>query len=189
METIKKIMLPVAMCLAIGLGASSCTKTTDTKKLAEESDESKFGHSEKENDALFLINAAAINLEEIELGKIAEQNSERTDVQTLGKMMHDEHIKCLEGLVVLAKSKNITIPSSPTDEAKAAVKNTQDLMGNDFDKIYCDMMVKGHKKAIAMFEKETKVSKDKDITAWAEKTLPDLKRHLEHAEACQMKCK
>ena len=44
-------------------------------------------------------------------------------------------------------------------------------------------MLKGHKKAVSDFEKASKSAKDPDVKAFAEKTLPTLKHHLEKVQA------
>ena len=42
-----------------------------------------------------LVNAAEINLEEIQLGQLAQKYSLNADVKSLGKMMETEHAKKL----------------------------------------------------------------------------------------------
>jgi putative membrane protein len=190
LKYIRTTFIQTGVVAAIVFGISSCNKmakTEDTKVVAEESNEMKFGNGEKERDAEFLVKAAEVNLEEIELGKLAQENSENANVQELGKMMEEAHKKCLKGLTALAEKKMITIPLSCTDEVKAEHKKLSQLKNADFDKEFCGMMVKGHEKTIAAFEKETKESKDKEITLWAENTLPDLKKHLELVIVCQKK--
>ena len=58
-----------ALILIITFGMGSCNneKTEDTKEVAEESNDAKF-ENKKENDADFMVAAAGINLEEIQLG-------------------------------------------------------------------------------------------------------------------------
>ena len=67
--------------------------------------------------------------------------------------------------------------------------NKSEILINDFDKEYCDMMVKGHKDAIDMFEKAVNECEDSDIKSWASSMLPGLRTHLEHAMTCDDKMK
>ncbi len=53
--------------------------------------------------------------------------------------------------------------------------------GAAFDKAYCEHMVMGHNKAIALFESATKTS-DPELASFAKKTLPTLKEHRQMAE-------
>ena len=178
----------VIAAVLVGTSCSSNDDKKDTKDVAEEHNEKKFDDTDKEDDAKFLVNAAEINLEEILLGKLAQHNSTVIDIRELEKMMEVEHTKCLNDLTNLANEKSISIPTSATDNAEDAYKKLSDKSGNDFNKAYCDMMVKGHKDAIEMFEKESLKSNDTDIKEWAIATLPDLRRHLDHAIKCQKEC-
>jgi putative membrane protein len=174
------------------IGATSCSdkkNLEDTKYLAEEHKEAKFDNTPKERDSQFLVNAAEIDLEEIQLGKLAQQNSNLIDVKELGMLMETEHGKSLTNLNTLAVKKIITIPANLTDKAKKAYDKLNEKSGKEFDKDYCEMMVKGHKDAIFLFDKASTECSDSDIRAWALSTLPALRTHLDHAITCQEKCK
>ena len=56
------------------------------------------------------------------------------------------------------------------------------MNGADFDKAYMAQMVDDPKKDIGAFEKEEKKGSDTTVKAFAEKTLPILKHHLEMAK-------
>ena len=167
---------------------SSCgnnSKPEDTKEVAEEHNDAKFDNKKQEKDAQFLVNAAEINLEEIKLGQLAQEKGNASHIKELGKMMEDAHTKSLAELIALAKTKIITIPTSPTDNAMDAFKKLDAKSGNNFDKEYADMMVSGHKDAISTFEKASENCEDADIKNWASTMLPDLRKHLDHAIKCQ----
>ena len=68
----------------------------------------------------------------------------------------------------------ISIPTTPTDNAMDAYKKLNDKSGNDFDKAYADMMVSGHKDAIAVLEKASTDCNDTDIKNWTTATFPEL---------------
>lgn len=170
---------------------SSCgnnSKPEDTKEVAEEHNDAKFDNKKQEKDAQFLVNAAEINLEEIKLGQLAQERGNASHIKELGKMMEEAHSKSLVELNALAKTKIITIPTSPTDNAMESYKNLNSKSGNDFDKAYADMMVNGHKDALNTFEKASENSNDADIKNWASTMLPDLRKHLDQAIKCQKEC-
>ena len=162
-------------------------KPADTKDLAQEENKEKFETMDQERDAKFLVKVAEINLEEIELGKLAQESATQKEVKDLGKMMETAHQKAQGELSVLAGKKNISIPASTTDKGKEAYKKLTAKSGKDFDKEYSDMMVKGHKDAIDLFEK-AKSSNDPDISAFAMKMLPELNMHLEHSQKAKEMC-
>ncbi|MEO5570452.1 MAG: DUF4142 domain-containing protein [Bacteroidia bacterium] len=178
--------------LAIVFGLSSCSdpsKSDDSKATAEEHNDAKFNDNNKENDAQFLVNAAAINLMEIQLGNLAAQRGMMAEVKDMGKMMADAHSKLLEEVKGLAAKKSVTVPTTLTDEGQNAYKKLNDESGKDFDKDFCDMMVNGHKDAINKFETAADKSVDTDIKNWANATLPALRKHLDMAITCQDNCK
>lgn len=179
----------LAFILFILFGMASCNneKTEDTKEVATETNNAKFDNK-KENDAAFLVAAAGINLEEMQLGQLAQKKSTMTDVKQLGKMMEDEHSKALKDLQALAAQKQITIPAALTEEGQEANKKLMNKTGNDFDKAYCDMMVNGHNDAIDKFKKASTDAADPEIRKWASSMLPALQTHLDHSIACQKKC-
>ena len=171
--------------------ATSCSnnqKPDDSAKAATVENNAKFDNKKLENDAQFLVDAAGINLEEIQLGQLAQEKGSNADVKALGKMMEDAHTKGLKEVTALAKKKLVTIPDSATAKAQTAYTELNAKSGNDFDKAYCNMMVDGHKKAIATFEKESAESRDGELKDWAAGMLPDLRKHLDHVFACQKKC-
>jgi len=187
----KSLILQAIVITPILFGASSCMdnkKPEDTKDVAEEHNEAKFNNNKQEKDAEFLVKAAEINLDEISLGQLAQQNGRTFLVKELGKMMEDSHTKSLKDLTALAKKKMITIPTSPTNNSQEAYKKLNEKSGNDFDKKYADMMVNGHKEAIAVFEKASTDCNDSDIKESATAMLPDLRKNLDHAIDCQKKC-
>jgi putative membrane protein len=162
-------------------------KPKDTKDVAEEHNEAKFDGNKQEKDAQFLVNAAEINLKQIQLGQLAQQKGSTAQVKELGKKMEDAHTKSQRELIALAKNKMVTIPTLPTDDARDAYKDLNDKAGNDFDKAYADKMVSMHKDAISAFENATTDRYDADIKNWAIATLPDMRTNLNHAIDCQKK--
>lgn len=171
--------------------AVSCggNKTEDPKDIAEEQNEERFDDRRSEKDAQFLVEAAEINLEEIELGKLAQQKGTFADVKDLGKMMEEEHTTALNDLKTLAENESVVIPTELTENGREAYDKLSGKTGKDFDKAYCDMMVDGHENAIDKFEDAASNSDDEDIRNWASSMLPSLRTHLEHSKACLEKCK
>lgn len=177
---------------ATGLALPSCSnssKPEDSKEVAEEHNDAKFDEKKQEKDAQFLVEAAEINLEEIQLGQLAQTKSKNASVIALGKMMEDAHTKAMNDLKSLAEKKSITIPVALTEDGQDAYKKLSEKSEKDFNKDYCDMMVKGHEKAIDKFEKASTDCEDTDIKNWAGSMLPALREHLDHAKTCDDKMK
>ena len=164
--------------LTMALPSCNNATTNDTKEVAEEHNDAKFANA-KEDDADFLVNAEEINLEEIELGRLAQTKGTSTQVKELGKLMEKEHSKASTDLQALAAKKQITIPTTLTDDGISANKKLTDTKTADFDKEYVDMMVSGHKDAISKFEKASNDAADAEIRNWAGSMLPIFRQHLD----------
>lgn len=145
-------------------------------------------NNNEDKDVQFLIDAAEINQEEIELGQLAQQKGTSDHVKKLGKMMEDAHTQSLNDLKALAQTKNITLPDASTEKVQDAYKNLNEKTGSDFDKSYSDLMVDGHKDAINTFEKASTDCNDPEIKNWATTTLPALRMHLDKSVECQKMC-
>ncbi len=147
-----------------------------------------YSDKQQEKDAQFLVNAAEINLAQIQLGKQAQKSGNSLHVKELGKMMDDSHTKSQRELTALAKRKGVDVPNSPTKDSNNAYTKLNEKSGNDFDKAYADEMVSGHKDAISTFEKASKNANDTEIRNWATSSLPEMRENLDHSVASQKKC-
>ena len=176
-----------AVVLTLTLPSCNNSKPEDTKEVAEEHNDAKFSNA-KEDDAKFLVNAAEIHVKSIELGKLAQTRGTTTHTKELGKLMETGHAQALSDLKLLAAKKQITIPTTLTDNGISANKKLMDIKGSKFDKEYADMMVGGHKDAITTFEKASTIAQDADIRNWATSMLPTLRKHLDHSLVCQKEC-
>ena len=186
LKVIESTFISASFLLILTLSLSFCSnsKPEDTKEIAQEQNEVKFDNA-KEEEAKFLVNAAEINLEEIQLGQLAQTKSLNAEVKSLGKMMETAHTKAQSDLQALAEKKQITIPTTLTEEGMSASKKLMDKKARDFDKEYCDKMVSGHKAAINKFEKASTDATDPDIRNWATSILPALRTHLDYSITCQ----
>ena len=188
----KKVLFPLSLTMLIFSGMlSSCnnaSKPEDTKKVAEEHNDAKFNGATNEKDAQFLVNAAEINSEEMNLGKLAQVKSKNKDVKALGAALEAEHVKMNMTLSLLAGKKQVTIPMSETNKTMSDSAALSTKSGAAFDKAYCDMMVAGHKNAVSIFEKASENGTDQDIKDFAANALVMLRAHLDKALVCQAAC-
>ncbi|MEO6132199.1 MAG: DUF4142 domain-containing protein [Saprospiraceae bacterium] len=179
------VILILCTVLMTIISCTNNTKPVDSKKLAEDVNNAKMDNTKDEKDAKFLVRAAEINQEEVRLGQLAQQKGVNAGVKEFGKMMEADHSKAMADLTAMANRKYINIPTTPTEDSKAAYDKMNGKNGVDFDKDYADMMVSGHKDVINLFEKATSDCTDSEIKSWAQSMLPALHSHLDHAQALQ----
>jgi len=144
-----------------------------------------FGAVAASPDNAFVQKAAAGGMAEVEMGKLAQDKATNGQVKQFGARMVQDHGKANDELKQLAGAKGVQLPAGPGAEAQAKMKKMQGMSGAAFDKHYMDDMVADHKKDIAAFESEAKSGKDPEVKAFAQKTLPTLKEHLQLAQQAQ----
>ena len=179
------MMTACAASILPGCGGAQTNSTSaaDSANAANMSDSSSMAMTTDNSDAKFAVDAANGGMAEVALGKLAQQQATSAAVKDFANMMVTDHSKANDELMALAKSKNITLPDSVSNDKKDAMMDLSKKTGADFDKAYVDMMIDGHKKTIDLFEDESKNGKDADIKAFADKTLPTIKMHLTHIQS------
>jgi putative membrane protein len=138
----------------------------------------KAGFSDQE----FVNKAAVAGLAEVAHGKLAEKKGGSDQVKQFGKQMVADHTKANDELKALAKSKNWNLPKDLDAKHKAEQDKLNGLDGAAFDQEYSTHMVAAHKEAVSLFEHGSKNAQDAELKAWAAKTLPVLRGHLQHAQ-------
>ena len=111
---------------------------------------------------------------------IAQQKSQQGVVRELAGRLERDHKAANQELMTLAKARHIAIPGMSAEHV-AGERKLEGLSGAAFDREYVGMMVKGHDASIARFSAAVK-SADAGVRAFAEKTLPALRAHMEAVE-------
>jgi putative membrane protein len=130
----------------------------------------------------FASKATTGGMMEVDLGQLAQQNASDARVKDFGAMMVKDHSAANQELQTLVSRRNFTpkIDHEKHEKMKASLAKKT---GPEFDKAYIKMMVEDHKKDVKEFEDAAQNATDPDIKAYASKTLPVLKAHLDSAVA------
>jgi len=134
-----------------------------------------------QKDVAFIQKAAGGGAQEVENGKLAEKQGKSADVKRIGARMVADHSKANKELTELANRKGVTFD---TRGVKA-----QNIGAADFDRQYLKLLEIVHKNDIAEFQAQAKSGDDRDLKAWAAKTLPTLQQHLAMIEDAMRKVK
>jgi putative membrane protein len=141
----------------------------------------KSGSSLTANDRDFMKKAAEGGMEEVEMGRMAEQQGKSAEVKAFGKRMVTDHSKANSELMALASRKGVKLPThGPKKET---------MRGDNFDKQYISDMVKDHEKDLAEFQREASNGSDPDVKAFATRNAKVIQKHFELAKADQAKLK
>jgi putative membrane protein len=191
----KKTTLNLMLVGALLIGFSACNgdgKSEDSVDTAEKMNEQMTDNNASpltEDDTKFAVMAADAGMTEVEMGKLALTKTKNADVKRFAQMMVDDHTAANNKLMALASSKQITLPSTMSDEHKKHMDDMSKMNGADFDKHYMDMMVNDHKDVIDGFKKENENTKDAELKAFTSETLPVLTKHHDEAVAINDKMK
>ncbi len=134
-------------------------------------------------DLAFMNDAAPGGMAEVELGKMAAGKAQNAEVKAFGQKMVDDHSKANDELKQIAAQKKVMLPPDVLPAHKQLMEKLSKLSGADFDKEYVAAMVEAHEKDVTAFENVSKTAADADVKAFATKTLPTLKMHLEMIKA------
>jgi len=131
----------------------------------------------------FMTKVADVGMTEVKLGQMAQDKAMNQRVKDFGAMMVKDHTAAGDELKSLAQQKNVTLPATVSNDHQKKIDDLNKKSGKDFDKAYIDAMVDGHQSTVNDFEKASKNTKDADVKAWVDKTLPTLRMHLDSARA------
>lgn len=137
----------------------------------------------------FMTGAAYSGNAEIAASKMALEKTKNAEVKQFAQQMIAEHTKANNELKTLAGKKNFTPPTDLDAEHKTMAADMSKLTGEEFDRAYMRGQVADHEKSVALFEAQSNGGTDADAKAFAAKTLPNLKMHLEMAQKLNAKMK
>jgi putative membrane protein len=126
----------------------------------------------------FMATAARSGMAEVEMGKLAAQKATDPEVKKFGQTMVTEHTAANNELKTLAGKKDVTLPTD-LGTHQSDLDTLKNASGADFDRSYVKLMVNEHENDVEAFQAQADKSADPDVKAFAAKTLPTLKKHLE----------
>jgi putative membrane protein len=133
-------------------------------------------------DQKFMMMAAMGGMAEIEMARLALQKSNNESVKQYAQKMIDDHTMAGEELMRLASMKGVALPAKPDAKHMSMMAKMQRLSGAEFDMEYVKVAgVKAHESMEKLYMKESMGGKDMDAKAFAAKTLPTVRMHLQMA--------
>jgi putative membrane protein len=139
------------------------------------------------DDKEFVTKAGIGGLAEVQMGNLGLSKASSADVKAFAQRMVTDHSNANAELAQLATAKGVALATELDADHKAAFDHLSSLSGAEFDKAYMKHMVEDHEKDVAEFDKASTTAGDSDLKAWAGKTLPTLKEHLELAKSVSSK--
>jgi putative membrane protein len=132
----------------------------------------------------FVTDAAMSNMAEIQASKAALDRQPDADTKPFARKMVKDHEKISRQLKALIDSGKVkaSLPTALDSEHQQQLSDLEGKSGSDFDHAYDQMQLQAHEKAVSLFQEYAKTGDNPRLKAWAAKTLPHLKGHLEMAK-------
>jgi putative membrane protein len=200
--------LTVACVAALTIACNNNTRTDndvrDTAAVgtAGEADRSAVHDGDKD----FINNQVSDGTAEVELGKLASERASNPEVKRFAQMLVQDHTKAGNELKETAAKHGIQPAPEVKDDHQDAMERLSKLRGAEFDREYINMMVDKHQDAVDALETRvdstaglkdratnpdsanSQVVPEKSdnapeaaVNAWAAKTLPTVRHHLDQA--------
>ncbi|MGV3510144.1 MAG: DUF4142 domain-containing protein [Sphingobacteriaceae bacterium] len=175
------------LLLVIGASVVACNSNNSNQSA---NDTSSADSVKIDDDVTEFINEALQSgAMEVELGQLAQSKASNPRVKTFGAMMVKDHTAAGDELKVIAAQKNIVTAQVLEGDHLKDVEELKKESGKNFDKKYIKMMLSAHRKDIRRFEDMAEDDEDAALKAFASKTLPKLKMHLDSAKSINREIK
>ncbi|MDF2120576.1 DUF4142 domain-containing protein [Roseiarcaceae bacterium H3SJ34-1] len=168
---------------SIIIGALALSTAAFAQSVGERSGaNSVLGIAPKTGD--FVSQAALSDMTEIEASRLAAERGPASQKSFANQMVTD-HSKTSSELKDLVSSSKVgvAIPTTLDKSHQSKIDSLKAAKPDRFAAEYKSMQVAAHKDAVSLFERYADKGDNLAIKTWAAKTLPDLKHHLEMAQA------
>jgi putative membrane protein len=204
-------VMAVALTAVMAVGCNSETKPANDSAAVGTA--GRADDNVRAADKDFVRDVAAMNMAEIELGRIAVDRSPSPDVKKFAQMMVDDHPAAGDKLKAVTSQHRVELPTEIDSKHRDLQEKLAAKQGLEFDKAYADAMVDGHQSFVDKLEsridrdtlskwKASYVGKDTSkveatavapeqsdnpvttaLNQWAAETYPVAYAHLEAAKA------
>lgn len=137
----------------------------------------------------FMTKAAQSGMAEVEISRMAATKATNAEVKQFAQRMVQDHTNANTELKALAAKENVTLPTEVDAEHKEVMQKLNGLSGAEFDRAFMERQVEHHEKDVNLFQAQADKGEDAEGKAFAVKTLPTLKSHLEMARDLNNKVK
>ena len=136
----------------------------------------------------FVKQVAISDIFEIETNKLGQERGNAAQ-KTFAAQMVADHTKTSGELKQLVSSGKVKaeLPTALDSSHQSKLDKLKEMNCEDFVAEFSSMQVSAHKDAVDLFERYANGGDNADLKAWAGKTLPALRHHLEMAQQLDKK--
>jgi len=136
------------------------------------------GQADISADMPFVREAASSNLMEIRLGQLAQTKASNQAVKQFGQRMTVDHTNLENQLTSTVSSGGQTFNPAMDPRHAQQVSRLEGLSGEQFDRAYMSLMIKGHQRDVKNFQTQTSSARSNQVRTLATNSLPVLQQHL-----------
>jgi putative membrane protein len=143
----------------------------------------------------FIEKMGQVGVAEVKLGQLAAERASNAQVKQFGRRMAADHQKANEELKQVATKVNAPLPTEMDQKQQELYDRLSKMKGAEFDREYMEAMVDGHEEVAQELERHSgnragersvgtageSSQANASVSAWAAKTLPDVRQHHEQA--------
>jgi putative membrane protein len=142
-------------------------------------------------DANIIAKESAGDTAEVIIAQYASAHTADPDVKSFAKQLIADHARGKQEVDALTRKLSI-IPQPPAGDTTSAeiahtINHLATLRGRDLDTAFVNHEVQDHETDIADAARASAAAQNPDIKALVEKSIPELQRHLDAAQALQRK--
>ena len=133
----------------------------------------------------FVSQAAISDMFEIQSSQLAVERAPDEPTKAFARQMITAHEKTASELKELVAGGTVraTLPTAMDDAHVELLNDLKEINGANFADEYNADQVEAHEDAVSLFERYAEGGDNPALKEWAGKTLPELRQHLEMAEA------
>jgi putative membrane protein len=115
--------------------------------------------------------------------QLAQQRASSPQINSFASRMITDHTQTNDQLQQISQQESIDLPAQAGPQDSADMQRLSSLNGTAFDEAYAQAQLRGHLQAVALFRQEASSGHDPALKAYADKTLPILRQHLQLAQS------
>jgi putative membrane protein len=170
----------LSACCFMVKAQSTTIGESDTKQRNND-ERAQMSQATSNADERFVKEASKDGMKEVMMGNEGRSKASNMRVKNFSEMIVRDHTKANEELKSIAAKNKMTMP----DKDDMDKHSMSDKTGASYDKEFMDMMVSDHKKAIDLFQNQSRNGNNPELKAFATRTLPILQMHLDSAMTIQ----
>lgn len=165
----KKIIFVASVLFTVSINAQVNRPTTTTSTETQQ-----WSH----DDQQFLEKATQGALLEINNARMALNQTKDESIHKFANQMITDHRNALDQLAKSVNKETFDKASQIPQVSNALAQQRDEAFNN----MYKQQAIKSHKETITLYENYIRTSNNPQLKAWAEKNLPVVRMHLDHAE-------